>query len=133
MTRSAGQPTKYTPELVENARAYVDGKWKSQPYGKIPSHIGMAKYLKISRISLYEYASHEDKKEFSNILDDCMAEQQAVLLSNGLDNKFNSAIVKLVLGRHGFHEKRDTELTGANGGPLDMKWTVEIVKPKEDG
>jgi len=128
----AGQPTKYTPELVEKARKYVDGQWRHQEYGKIPSHIGMAKYLNISRISLYEYASHEDKREFSNILDECMALQQQVLLSNGLDDTFNASITKLVLGKHGYSEKSSTELTGANGGALDMKWTVEIIYPDND-
>ena len=126
-----GRPTDYTPELLEKARAYVEGAWN---HGEdvIPSHIGLAKALGISRITLYEWAKHEDKKEFSNILDKVLAEQQNELLNNGLNGTFNSAITKLVLGKHGFHEKKDTELSGPGGSAIDMKWTVEIIEPKKE-
>lgn len=122
-----GRPTMYCMEMVEKARDYISGGWLKVGH-KIPSHIGLGKYIRVSRITLYEWASHSDKKEFANILEQCMAEQQFVLLENGLDNTFNSAITKLVLGKHGFHEKKDTELTGADGKPLDTNWTINIVK-----
>lgn len=124
----AGRPTDYTPELVEKAKRYVAGAWRTSE-SNIPSHIGLAKYLKTNRRTVYKWADEEGKEEFKHILDDCMAEQQHVLLTNGLDSTFNSNIVKLVLGKHGFHDKSSTELTGANGGAIDMKWTVEIVCP----
>lgn len=127
-----GRPTDYTPELLARAKWYVAGEWKKANDGedKIPSHIGLAKHLEISRLTLYRWAKEEDKDELRNILEDCNAEQQSVLLNNGLDSTFNSNIVKLVLGKHGFHDKSSTELTGAGGGAIDMKWTVEIVEPK---
>lgn len=131
----AGRPTKYTPKLVQMAREYVDSGWKKVKEDVIPSHIGMAKYIGINRLTLYDWAGQKSKEEFSNILDDCMAAQQRVLISKGLDSTFNSAIVKLVLGKHGYHDKQDRELSGPSGGPIDNKWTVEIVdtKNKEDG
>ncbi len=34
--------------------------------------------------------------------------------------------------RQNWKNKQETELTGANGGAIDMKWTVEIVCPDKD-
>jgi len=31
--------------------------------------------------------------------------QEQILLKNGLNNKFNSNITKLVLGKHGYHDR----------------------------
>ena len=132
MPNPVGRPTDYTPELLEKAHKYIAGAWAFETQDEIPSHIGLAKYLNIMRSTLYDWETHEDKKEFSDILREVKAEQQSELLNKGLNGTFNSAITKLVLGKHGFHEKKDTELTGSGGGPVDMKWTVEIVDVKEE-
>lgn len=126
----AGRPTDYTPELVAKARKYIDGGWERLCH-KIPSHSGLALFLDMSRKTLYRWALEEGKEEIKDILEKCMVQQEQLLISNGLDNTFNSAITKLVLGKHGYHEKKDTELTGSGGGAIDMKWTVEIVDCKE--
>lgn len=130
MPNPVGRPSVYTPELLEKAHKYVDGAWAYKTQDEIPSHIGLAKHLGINRLTLYDWAKQEDKKELSNILEAVMAEQQSELLNKGLNGTFNANIVKLVLGKHGFSDKQETELTGAGGGPVDMKWTVEIVEPK---
>ena len=36
--------------------------------------------------------------------------QRLVLLNKGLTGEFNSNITKLVLGKHGFHDKREVDL-----------------------
>jgi len=126
----AGRPPTYTPELIEKAHQYVASGWNVDAYDKIPSHIGLAKYIGINRLTLYRWAKEEDKEELSDILDDCMSEQQRILVGGGLSGDLNSNIVKLVLGKHGFSEKTATELTGAGGGPIETKWTVEIIDKK---
>jgi hypothetical protein len=50
------------------------------------------------------------------------------LIAKGLSGDFNSAIAKLVLGKHGYHDR--VESTGADGGPIQNKWTIEIVDAK---
>ena len=61
--------------------------------------------LDITRATLYAWAKDEDKKVFSDILDNINKKQEQVLLKNGLNNKFNSNITKLVLGKHGYHDR----------------------------
>ena len=51
--------------------------------------------------------------------------QQLTLLNGGLSNTFNSAITKLVLGKHGYHDKMDQDISSTDG---TMKPTViELV------
>ena len=72
-----------------------------------------------------DWKNDPEKPEFSRILDKIMAKQQQVLINKGLTNEFNSNITKLVLGKHGFHDKVDQNQGGQPGNPV--KWTVEFI------
>jgi len=122
-----GRPTDYTPEIVQKARDYVDGEWKELSH-KIPSVARLAIHLNLNRSTIYDWSSQEEKKEFSNILDDLLAIQEFTLVDNGLDGSFNPSIAKLVLGKHGYHEKQDHQHSGEGGGPIKTKFTVEIIQ-----
>ena len=51
--------------------------------------------------------------------------QQLTLINGGLNNTFNSAITKLVLGKHGFHDKMEQDISSSDGS---MKPTIiELV------
>jgi hypothetical protein len=98
-----GRPTKYSTALLEKAQHYLDNY---EEYGDvIPSAVGLALVLDIRRSTLYEWAKAEDKKAFTDILDNINKRQEQILLNNGLSNKFNSNITKLVLGKHGYHDR----------------------------
>lgn len=113
------RPTKYTPELIQKAKEYVEGGWESHQIDSvesvIPSHEGLAFYLGISRTCMYDWAKDEDKQEFSDTLDEINAKQKMVLLMKGLKNEFNSNITKLALGNHGMHDQNKTEHSGVMG------------------
>ena len=48
------------------------------------------------------------------------------------DCKYSDALkANELLGKHLKLFTDKTEITGANGAPIETKWTVEIVKPKE--
>ena len=97
------RPTKYNQEIVKKAQHYLDNYGE---YGhKIPSSSGLALVLGLSRETLRTWPKDEDKKEFSVILDRINQKQECVLLDNGLDGTFNSAITKLVLGKHGYNDR----------------------------
>jgi len=116
------RPTKWSEEIEERATRYIIDY---QIYGDmIPSIEGMAEHLELHRDTLYEWAKDKDKG-FSDILGRCMQVQAKTLVNNGLNNTFNSAITKLVLGKHGYHDKMEQDITSSDG---TMKPTIiELV------
>lgn len=99
-----GRPTKYSTALVDKAQHYLD---HYEEYDEvIPSAVGLALVLNITRSTLYAWAKDADKQAFSDILDNINKRQEQVLLKNGLNNQFNSNITKLVLGKHGYHDRQ---------------------------
>ena len=97
------RPTKYSTPILEKAQHYLDNY---EEYDEvIPSAVGLALVLDITRSTLYAWAKDEDKKVFSHILDNINKKQEQVLLKKGLNNEFNSNITKLVLGKHGYHDR----------------------------
>jgi len=120
------RPTKWNKEIEEKAIAYINDY---QMYGDmIPSIEGMAEHLGLSRDTLYSWAKDKNK-EFSYILDRCMQVQSKTLVNNGLNNTFNSAITKLVLGKHGYHDKMEQDITSSDES---MKPTViQLVSKNE--
>ena len=101
------RPTKYNQEIVDQSYQYINDY---EMHGdEIPSIEGLAEVLGLHRDTLYDWARQESK-EFSDILGKLLQKQQKVLINKGLSNKFNSAITKLVLGKHGFHDKMDQDI-----------------------
>lgn len=111
-----GRPTDYTPELLEKAKAYLsltqDEFFENRVKVNLPSIAGLAKYLGISRQTIYEWSRQEGKEEFTDILERILAEQELRLLNNGLSGTYNSNIVKLALGKHGYTDKQDLTTDG---------------------
>ena len=75
----------------------------------LPSIAGLAVYLKISRDTVYEWSKLYP--DFSDILAEILAEQEKRLMEAGLKGDYNSNIAKLALGKHGYHDKVDTDVT----------------------
>lgn len=125
----AGAPTKYSQEIVDKARYYLEHYEKLGR--QIPSMAGLALYLGVHRETLRLWGLDEEKDEFFGILDNIQAKQEEVLIDKGLNSDFNSNIVKLVLGKHGYSEKVET--FGPNGGPVEHIWeVVDAPKRKND-
>lgn len=120
------RPTNYSDETVRKAKQYLS---EYESYGDaIPSVAGLSIVLGRSRSILYDWAKDPEKQEFSDILADINATQEKVALSKGLTGDFNATIVKLLLGKHGYHDKVDQELTGKGGGPIQTNsWVLEGV------
>lgn len=97
------RPTKYTPELLEAAHAYVDGMWEEN--GPVPSVVGLVNAIGISKSIAYDWAKHEDKKAFSDILTRVEALQEEKLIAGGLSGGFNPAFAKMMMTKHGYSDK----------------------------
>lgn len=102
------RPTKYTEELIHEAYNYLENHLDYDDL--VPSVVGLACALDVSRSTLYAWA--EVHEEFSYILDKVNEKQERKLLSGGLGGGFNSNIVKLMLGKHGYSDKQEHSLTG---------------------
>lgn len=111
-----GRPTKYTAELLDKCRTYLK-VWHKQG-DMIPSHEGLQQFIGISSTCLYDWAKQPEKKEFSDILDEILIKQRLELINKGLSGDFNSNITKLVLGKHGFHDKQDQNVGGQPDNPI---------------
>jgi len=136
----AGRPTLLTQEVIDTATEYLDN-FKTVHGHMIPSVAGLAKILKIHRDTLYGWVENMDdestnaelKKEISYILQVINNDQEFELINGGLSGVLNSNITKLVLGKHGYHERQ--ELSGPDGRPIetDTTYLVEIVSAEDTG
>lgn len=120
----AGRPSKLTPEIVETAHDYLQHYEK---YGDvIPSAAGLAVVCQVSEQTVYNWDC-EENPQFFGLLAKLKTKQQQVLITKGLTGDFNAAITKLVLAKHGYHER--VEQSGPDGGPIktDNTWTIKVV------
>lgn len=106
---AGGRPTSYSTEMLEKSREYVTTYHK---HGHaVPSVAGLSTVLKVNRSTIYEWAADPEKSEFSNIYNQILSEQEQITLSNGLNGDFNATIAKLLLGKHGYSDKAETQTT----------------------
>lgn len=117
-----GRPTKYSNELLDNANDYLED-WDADG-DAIPSHAALALRLGVTRKTIYIWAKEDGKEEFCDILERLMQLQEKELINKGLTGKFNSAITKLVLGKHNYSEKKEV----TNKGALPVSTIREVVK-----
>ena len=111
----AGRPTKLTPEAIEKAIDYINGGYEAVG-DTIPSIVGMADLLQVTAKTLYNWG--ESNEHFLYILEKCVERQHRVLVNQGLNGDFNPTICKLVLGKHGYHEKTESDVN-VKGDLLD--------------
>ena len=114
-----GRPTKYSDEIVQRAQQYVDGGYELDG-SVIPSIEGLASELNIAVSTCHAWRHEQGKEEFSDILDAILAQQARLAINKGLTGEWNSAIVKLLLGKHGYPDKRDNTLSSPDGGPARL-------------
>lgn len=116
---SAGRPTEYNQEYVSKALEYLstceDTEGDNGLKVKIPTKGGLAYYLGVARDTLYDWSSKYP--EFSDIMERLGAEQENRLINNGLSGDYNPTIAKVLLTKHGYVDKQETDVTSA-GKPL---------------
>jgi uncharacterized protein YdaT len=119
------RPTDYSQEILDKARAYLELGYAEDE--KIPSIAGLSRFLGVARSTIYEWGCQEDKKEFSDILEQVLAKQEYTLINKGLNNEFNSTITKLVLAKQGYSDKTETDVT-SKGNRVEAA-VINIINP----
>jgi len=109
-----GRPTSCTPEIEAAAWEYANGGWMNAVHA-VPSVVGLCSVLNVAKSSIYDWAKRDDNN-FSDILAHIKSEQELVTFNMSLTGEYNATIAKLLLGKHGYHDKQDqtvvtTELT----------------------
>ena len=122
------RPTKWSEELEEKAIHYADVGWQQVDH-VFPSVVGLCDYINVGKSTIYRWAD-DDIGRFRDILSKINEKQELIAFDRGLRGDYNASLVKLLLGKHGYHEKQDREITGRDGDPLevDMNWSIEIVE-----
>lgn len=113
------RPTIYNEEILEKAREYLNDKLPKGEY--LHSIEGLSDCINIARSTIYDWASQEEKQEFSDIVEQILNKQGKTLINEGLVGNFNQSITKVMLTKHGYRE--GIEQTGKDGEKL----TVQLI------
>ena len=124
-----GRPTKYNQDILDKTLAYLDDYFDVYQH-VIPSIAGLSLVLDINRDTIHAWAKQDDKQEFSDMLQKLNAKQQQILISKGLSGEFNSNITKLVLTKHGYHDKQDVEVTAEINHTVQEQINFDKVREK---
>lgn len=132
---TAGRPTVYSEELVKKAQEYIESAKLAKQNAKEsnkkvtpPNIADLSIHLGISRKTLYNLGEEHD--EFLHILEQVMALQEDMLLDYGLLGEYNSTITKLMLTKHGYSDKTETDITSKGEGIQPV--LVEFISKKPD-
>lgn len=114
------RPSKYSKEMLDKARAYVHN-YESYEHA-FPSRVGLADVLDVCAKTLDNWEADETKTEFAEILEKIARKQQLVAWHKGLTGQYNSNLVKLLLAKHGYHDKSE----------IEQKTTLQINQMSDD-
>lgn len=119
------RPTDYTEELLQKAEEYIN----ACP-DVVPSVVGLCLHIGIAKSTCYRWIE-EGNAEFKDIVDTVSNQQEQKLVTNGLTNEFNASITKLMLTKHGYTDKTETDVT--TKGKSINTWTVNPVTTDKNG
>ena len=105
LKHAGGRPTKLTPELTLKAYDYL------KPNFDLPTIEGLALELDITRDTLYQW--EKENEEFSYILGKLRLLQANKLIQKSITGQYNATISKMMLTKHGYVEKSETDVTSA--------------------
>lgn len=127
--KPAGQPTKYKAEYAtpEHVQGFIDYCEKAK---EVVTLCGYAVYVEVCEDTVCEW--RKVHPEYSESLNRIKQVSKNQMLQGGLNKTLSSRIVKLGLSaNHGMIEKTAQQLTGADGGPLEVNVTVTKTYKKE--
>jgi hypothetical protein len=106
--KAVGAPTKYNAAMQAKAEKILTRLWED-PDG-LPSILRLSIELGIGRKTLYVWG--EKHQAFRHILDLANSLQECKIIERAMQGHWNSNIAKLVLGKHGYHDKVDSNVSG---------------------
>lgn len=124
-----GRPTKYTEELIRKAQAYLEVLPEDEVVHSIE---GLADFLGISRETIYDWSCQEDKAIFSDIVNSILIKQGKSLINNTLSRKFEPRTANMMLGKHGYTVKTESDISAKVEHTLPKERADEIDRALQD-
>ena len=124
----AGRPTDFGEHMPGLVKEYL-----STYETMIPTKAGLSLHLGVCKATVEKWLKldqeDENVSQFVGLVNDLMSLQELKLLDNGLKGDYNASITKLLLTKHGYHDKQAQEVSGPGGKPVevDQHWQVEFV------
>lgn len=126
---TAGRPSVYGPDILKKARGYLSS---FKDVGDVvPSIAGLACVIGVTRETCRAWGNDPEKAEFSAILSELAQRQERELLNNGLAGNFNAPITKMMLTKHGYSDKVETDHTSSDGTMTPQVVERVIVQAKD--
>lgn len=126
MKNLGGRPKELNDAVIDKADEYLNGGYMAAE--EVPTIAGLALYIDKRRSTVYEWAKENER--FSDIVSKIMAKQERELLNGSLKGDYNSTISKLMLTKHGYSDKVESEISGPGGGPMVNEVRLTIVDPQ---
>jgi len=126
---TAGRPSVYGPDILKKARGYLTS-FKDMG-DVVPSIAGLACVIGVTRETCRAWGNDPEKAEFSAILLELAQRQERELLNNGLAGNFNAPITKMMLTKHGYSDKVETDHTSSDGSMTPQVVERVIVQAKD--
>lgn len=127
----AGRPPTYGPDILDKAQDYL-ASFKELG-DVVPSIAGLACFLGVTRETCRAWGNDPAKEEFSAILMDLMQRQERELLNGGLAGGFNAPITKMMLTKHGYSDRVETDHTSSDGSMTPQVVQYRIPDNGRDG
>jgi len=119
----AGRPSKLTQELIEKAKTYLD-TCHATPIEtekgnvsyvdvQLPKVVDLALMLKVDKATIYDWCKGEDElsKQIHDIVKEINSAQEKMLIDKGLGGLFQPKTTGMLLSKHGYSEKIETDIT----------------------
>lgn len=114
-----GRPTSYTDEMLQKAKQYAEDC--SVGNDVVPSIVGLCAYIGRSKSIVYDWIKDPEKADFSDICQEINEKQEKGLINGGLAGGFAPAVTKMMLSKHGYSDKVETDHTSSDGSMSPAK------------
>ena len=122
MANPVGRPTKYSDDLQAQAEEYI---LSYEDLGElVPTIVGLAIHLDVTTKTIYNWAT-EEKPEFLRIFTRVDQLQHRALVNGGLSGKYNPAITKMMLTKHGYSDKQELDHTSSDSSMTPARTTLD--------
>lgn len=139
----AGRPTKLTEELLEKAKTYLDTchatPIETEKGGvsyvdvQLPKVASLALYIGINKDTVYEWCKGDSElaQQFTDVVKEINAKQEEMLIDKGLGGLFQPKTTGMLLSKHGYSEKIETDVTSKGESIKITPQTIALAQEYE--